>query len=73
MSLFSSKQCCGHFTVTPALLTKSKERMCLLHPLPRNEEISPEVDTDPKAAYFRQAEGGMYIRMAILATMMGKR
>lgn len=34
--------------------------------------VSPEVDTDPRAAYFRQAENGMYIRMALLATVLGK-
>uniref|UniRef100_A0A2P2HXN8 CAD protein-like n=2 Tax=Hirondellea gigas TaxID=1518452 RepID=A0A2P2HXN8_9CRUS len=76
-SRFSSQeeylQCCGHFTVTSALLTKAKRRMALLHPLPRNLEIATEVDTDPRAAYFRQAEGGMYVRMALLATMLGKR
>ena len=38
----------------------------LMHPLPRNEEVSPDVDADPRAAYFRQAEYGMYVRMALL-------
>jgi aspartate carbamoyltransferase catalytic subunit len=37
-----------------------------MHPLPRVDEISPEVDTDPRAAYFRQARNGLYIRMALL-------
>ena len=46
--------------------------MAVLHPLPRNKEISAEVDSDPRAAYFRQAENGMYIRMALLAMVLGK-
>ena len=46
--------------------------MVVMHPLPRNEEISIEFDTDPRAAYFRQAENGLYIRMALLAIILGK-
>lgn len=38
----------------------------LMHPLPRNEEVSPDVDADHRAAYFRQAQNGMYVRMALL-------
>lgn len=68
-----SPQSCGLFTVTSALMAKAKRRMTLLHPLPRNEEIALEVDTDSRAAYFRQAEGGMYVRMALLAALLGKR
>jgi aspartate carbamoyltransferase catalytic subunit len=37
-----------------------------MHPLPRVDEIAPEVDSDPRAAYFRQARNGLYIRMALL-------
>ena len=37
-----------------------------MHPLPRVDEIAPEVDADPRAAYFRQARNGLYIRMALL-------
>ena len=40
--------------------------------LPRVFEISPEFDSDPRAAYFRQAENGLYIRMALLAMVLGK-
>ncbi len=43
-----------------------------MHPLPRVNEISPEVDLDERAAYFRQAECGMYVRMAILALIFGR-
>lgn len=45
--------------------------MIILHPLPRVDEISVEVDSDPRAAYFRQAEFGMYVRMALLAVLLG--
>lgn len=46
--------------------------MCLMHPLPRVDEISILVDSDPRAAYFRQMENGMYVRMALLAMVLGK-
>lgn len=66
------KQACGHFIVTPQLMTRAKRRMCVMHPLPRVFEISKEFDSDPRAAYFRQAEYGMYVRMALLAMVLGK-
>ncbi|ROT70158.1 putative CAD protein [Penaeus vannamei] len=66
------ERACGHFIVTTHLMTRAKRKMIVLHPLPRNQEISPEFDTDPRAAYFRQAEGGMYVRMALLAMVLGK-
>ena len=43
----------------------------MLHPLPRVNEISAEVDDDPRARYFEQMENGMYVRMALLALVMG--
>ncbi len=42
-----------------------------MHPLPRVDEIYPEVDSDPRAAYFRQAENGLYVRMALLKMLLG--
>lgn len=62
----------GHFVVTPHLMTMAKRRMIVMHPLPRVDEISKEFDNDPRAAYFRQAENGMFIRMALLAMVLGK-
>ena len=50
----------------------AKNRMIVMHPLPRVDEISREVDHDPRAAYFRQMEYGMYVRMALLALVFGK-
>lgn len=58
------------FKLTPKALTNAKQRMIVMHPLPRIDEISTEVDSDPRAAYFRQAEYGMYVRMALLAIVL---
>ncbi|XP_049813698.1 CAD protein [Schistocerca nitens] len=66
------EKACGHFVVTPELMTLAKRKMVVLHPLPRVFEISPELDIDPRAAYFRQAECGMYVRMALLAMVLGR-
>jgi len=60
------------FIITPETLTQAKSRMIVMHPLPRVGEISMEVDDDPRAAYFRQMEYGMYVRMALLALVLGK-
>ncbi len=49
----------------------AKEDMYVLHPLPRVNEISVEVDSDPRAAYFRQAQYGVYVRMALIMTLLG--
>jgi aspartate carbamoyltransferase catalytic subunit len=49
----------------------AKPDMTVLHPLPRVNEIAPEVDADPRAAYFKQAKYGMYVRMALLASILG--
>lgn len=48
----------------------SKDDMYVLHPLPRVNEISVEVDDDPRAAYFRQAQYGVYVRMALILTLL---
>jgi aspartate carbamoyltransferase catalytic subunit len=48
-----------------------KRALIVLHPLPRVNEISVEVDGDPRAAYFKQAKYGMYVRMALLASLLG--
>jgi len=49
----------------------AKEDMLVLHPLPRVNEISVEVDDDPRAAYFRQVQYGVYVRMALILTLLG--
>ncbi len=61
-----------HYVVDTALMTRAQERMIVMHPLPRVGEITYAVDEDPRAAYFRQMRNGMYIRMALLAAVLGK-
>jgi len=56
----------GVYIVTPELMRDLPEQAILMHPLPRVDEISPEVDDDPRSAYFRQARNGLHIRMALL-------
>jgi len=52
-------------------MLKAKKDMIILHPLPRVNEIAVEIDTDPRACYFRQAKYGMYVRMALIAKLLG--
>ncbi|MCL5429045.1 MAG: aspartate carbamoyltransferase [Chloroflexi bacterium] len=60
------------YVITPETLKQAKKKMIVMHPLPRVGEISLEVDEDPRAAYFRQMEYGLYTRMALLAMVLGK-
>lgn len=62
----------GAYVVTTETLSKVKDEMIIMHPLPRVWEIDMAVDDDPRAAYFRQMEYGLYIRMALLAMVLGK-
>ncbi|VVT55503.1 uncharacterized protein SAPINGB_P004629 [Magnusiomyces paraingens] len=59
------------YIIDNAVLAKAKKHMCILHPLPRNNEISEEVDFDNRAAYFRQMRYGLFVRMALLAMVIG--
>ena len=52
-------------------MKSAKDRMIVLHPLPRVNEIAPEVDDDPRAAYFKQVKFGMYARMALISKVTG--
>lgn len=61
-----------YYVIDPNVMSKAKKDMILMHPLPRVYEIDMQVDDDPRAAYFRQMENGMYIRMALLAAVLGK-
>ena len=58
------------YILTKAKMDLAKEDMLVLHPLPRVNEISVEVDDDPRAAYFRQAQYGVYVRMALILTLL---
>lgn len=62
----------GSFVVNPKVMQAAKDEMIVMHPLPRVTEISPDFDKDPRAAYFRQMEYGLYVRMALLAMVLGK-
>jgi len=59
------------YILTKAKMDLAKKDMLVLHPLPRVNEISVEVDDDPRAAYFRQAQYGVYVRMALILTLLG--
>ena len=52
-------------------MSLARKNMIVLHPLPRVNEIAPEVDDDPRAAYFKQVKYGMYVRMALIAKLVG--
>jgi aspartate carbamoyltransferase catalytic subunit len=60
------------YEITPELMEGAKDKMVVMHPLPRVGEIHYAIDADPRAAYFRQVKNGMYIRMALLAAVLGK-
>jgi aspartate carbamoyltransferase catalytic subunit len=59
-----------YYILTKAKMELAKEDMFVLHPLPRVNEISVEIDDDPRAAYFRQAQYGVYVRMALILTLL---
>ena len=59
------------YILDKAKMALAKENMYVLHPLPRVNEISVDVDDDPRAAYFKQAQYGVYVRMALIMTLLG--
>jgi aspartate carbamoyltransferase catalytic subunit len=63
----------GSYVINSEFLKKLKKKITILHPLPRVDEISSDVDTYSGAAYFRQVRNGVFVRMALLAMVMGKR
>jgi aspartate carbamoyltransferase catalytic subunit len=65
------EKCRGIYILTRDSLRRMRPGAIIMHPLPRLEEISMEVDADPRAAYFRQAQNGLYVRMALLALLLG--
>jgi aspartate carbamoyltransferase len=62
----------GAFVVDKNIMAGAKKKMIVMHPLPRVTEINVDFDDDPRAAYFRQMEFGLYVRMALLAMVLGK-
>ena len=53
------------------MLDNAKKNLKVLHPLPRVNEIDEDVDNSPQAYYFQQAKNGVYVRMALLASILG--
>ena len=60
----------GRYIITNTTLATMKPNAIVMHPLPRNDEIATEVDSDPRAAYFRQARNGLFVRMAVLSMVL---
>lgn len=58
------------YILTPKKLVNAKEDLCILHPLPRVNEISTAIDSDPRACYFKQVLNGKYIRMALILKLL---
>jgi aspartate carbamoyltransferase catalytic subunit len=61
----------GTYRMDRAAMKRMGRYAILMHPLPRVDEISPDVDDDPKSAYFRQARNGLHVRMALLDRLLG--
>ncbi|MEM0157030.1 MAG: aspartate carbamoyltransferase [Thermoplasmataceae archaeon] len=61
----------GSYKIDSETVAAMKEKSIIMHPLPRVDEISPDVDSSPKAAYFRQANNGVPVRMAIISLILG--
>lgn len=59
------------YVLDKAKMALAKDNMYVLHPLPRVNEISTDIDDDPRAAYFKQAQFGVYVRMALIMTLLG--
>lgn len=62
----------GVFVLDKEIMKKAKKNMIVMHPLPRVSEIATEIDSDPRAKYFDQVENGVFVRMALLALVLGK-
>jgi aspartate carbamoyltransferase catalytic subunit len=61
----------GLYVINRVSLELMRADAIIMHPLPRVDEIAMEVDQDPRAAYFRQAQNGLYVRMALLKMVLG--
>lgn len=62
----------GSYVINKELMKKAKQKMIVMHPLPRNEEINVDFDSDPRAVYFKQMRNGLYTRMALLEAVLIK-
>jgi aspartate carbamoyltransferase catalytic subunit len=64
------EKCRGVYIINRETLRRMRPKSIVMHPLPRLDEISMDVDSDPRAAYFRQAQNGLYVRMALLTMLL---
>ena len=64
------EQARGKYTIDRSVMDCMQDHAVVMHPLPRVDEIDPAIDADPRAAYFRQAHNGLYVRMAILRMLL---
>jgi len=71
LDLMEYEQVKNVYTLKNSMLYNTKPNLRILHPLPRVTEIDPDVDTNEKAYYFRQAQNGLYIRQAIVSKVLG--
>ena len=62
----------SQYNISPDMLKRMKSDAIIMHPLPRSVEIDPTVDRDPRAAYFRQSQNGLFVRMALLTMLFDK-
>ena len=62
----------SQYNINPNMLKRMKSDAIIMHPLPRSVEIDPLVDRDPRAAYFRQSQNGLFVRMALLTMLFDK-
>ena len=62
----------GSYILTREMVERIRPKLTIMHPLPRVNEIAVDVDNLPNAAYFRQVRNGVYVRMALIAAVMGK-
>jgi aspartate carbamoyltransferase catalytic subunit len=60
----------GRYFIDEAMIWRLPQSSIIMHPLPRSNEISPAVDSDPRSAYFRQTMNGIYVRMALLVSVL---
>jgi aspartate carbamoyltransferase catalytic subunit len=67
------KAAASKYILTPEIVKTMKSDAIIMHPLPRVDEIPAEVDTDPRARYFEQAQNGLYVRMALLFLLLQKK
>jgi aspartate carbamoyltransferase catalytic subunit len=67
----AAREIAAEFVLDASVMARAPEDMIVMHPLPRVDELHPEIDDDPRAVYFEQAHGGVPVRMALVAHLLG--